>query len=58
MAVVSVAEDDLLIVTLNGKVIHIRTKQVRAVGSATQGILLINLENGDKNSAVAKAEES
>jgi DNA gyrase/topoisomerase IV subunit A len=41
-----------------GKVIRIQTKQVRAVGRATQGVRLINLENGDKICSVAKAEES
>jgi DNA gyrase subunit A len=58
VAVLGVAEDDLLIVTLSGKVIRIQTKQVRAVGRATQGVRLINLENGDKICSVAKAEES
>ena len=58
VAVLGVAEDDLLIVTLSGKVIRIQTKQVRAVGRATQGVRLINLENGDRICSVAKAEES
>ena len=58
VAVLGVAEDDLLIVTLSGKVIRIQTKQVRAVGRATQGVRLINLENGDKICSVAKASES
>jgi DNA gyrase subunit A len=48
----------LIIVTLSGKVIRIQTKQVRATGRATQGVRLINLENGDKICSVAKAEES
>jgi DNA gyrase subunit A len=58
MAVLGVAEEDLLIVTLTGKVIRITTKQVRASGRATQGVRLINLEKGDKICSVAKAEES
>jgi DNA gyrase subunit A len=58
VAVLGVAEHDLLIVTVSGKVIRIQTKQVRAVGRATQGVRLINLENGDKICSVAKAEES
>ncbi len=58
VAVLGVAEDDLLIVTVSGKVIRIRTKQVRASGRATQGVRLINLENGDKICSVAKASES
>ncbi len=58
VAVLGVGDQDLLIVTLSGKVIRIQTKQVRAVGRATQGVRLINLENGDKICSVAKAEES
>jgi DNA gyrase/topoisomerase IV subunit A len=42
----------------SGKVISVLTKQVRATGRATQGVRLINLENGDKICLVAKAEES
>jgi DNA gyrase/topoisomerase IV subunit A len=40
------------------KVIRIQTKQIRAVGRATQSVRPINLENGDKICSVAKAEES
>jgi len=58
VAVLGVAEEDLLIVTVSGKVIRIQTKQVRASGRATQGVRLIHLENGDKVCSVAKAGES
>ncbi|MFZ2053221.1 MAG: DNA gyrase subunit A [Candidatus Aminicenantales bacterium] len=58
VAALGVAEDDLLIVTESGKVIRIQTKQVRATGRATQGVRLINLENGDRICSVAKASES
>ncbi|MDH7512972.1 MAG: DNA gyrase subunit A [Clostridiales bacterium] len=58
VSVLGVAEEDLLIVTHLGKVIRIKTKHVRASGRATQGVRLINLENGDKVCSVAKAGES
>ncbi len=58
VAVLGVAEEDLLIVTHLGKVIRIKTKHVRASGRATQGVRLINLENGDRVCSVAKAGES
>jgi DNA gyrase subunit A len=58
VAVLGVAENDLLIVTASGKVIRIQTKQVRASGRATQGVRLIHLEDKDKVCSVAKAEES
>jgi DNA gyrase/topoisomerase IV subunit A len=40
VAVLGVAEHDILIVTVSGKVIRIQAKQVRAVGRATQGVRL------------------
>jgi DNA gyrase subunit A len=58
VAVLGVAENDLLIVTASGKVIRIQTKQVRASGRATQGVRLIHLEDKDKVCSVAKASES
>lgn len=58
VAMLGVAEDDLLIVTLSRRAIRIQTKQVRLSGRPTQGVRLINLKNGDKVRSVAKAEES
>jgi len=58
VAALGVAEEDLLIVTMTGKVIRITTKQVRSSGRATQGVRLINLDQGDKVCSLAKAEES
>jgi DNA gyrase subunit A len=58
LAALGVAEENLLIVTLTGKVIRITTKQVRASGRATQGVRLINLDQGDKVCSLAKAEET
>jgi DNA gyrase subunit A len=58
VAVLGVAEEDLLIVTVSGKVIRIKTKQVRASGRATQGVRLIHLEESDRICSVAKAGES
>jgi len=58
IAALGVGEDDLLVVTVNGKVIRIKTKQVRASGRATQGVRLINLEDKDLVCSVALARES
>jgi len=57
IAALGVADEDLLVVTVSGKVIRIQTNQVRATGRATQGVRLINLENKDRVSSVAKARE-
>ena len=58
IAVLGVAEDDLLVVTVSGKVIRIKTEQIRSTGRATQGVRLINLEENDAVCAVAKARET
>jgi DNA gyrase subunit A len=58
LGILGVAEDDLLVVTLSGKVIRIKTTQVRASGRATQGVRLINLEEKDRVTSVAVARES
>jgi DNA gyrase subunit A len=58
LGILGVAEEDLLVVTLSGKVIRIKTTQVRPLGRATQGVRLINLEEKDRVTSVAVARES
>jgi len=58
MGILGIAAEDLLIVTVSGKVIRFKTSQVRASGRATQGVRLINLDEKDRVCSVAKAEES
>jgi len=58
MGILGVAGEDLLIVTVSGKVIRFKTSQIRASGRATQGVRLINLEEKDRVCSVAKAAES
>ncbi|MDH5705553.1 MAG: hypothetical protein OEZ45_06000 [Candidatus Aminicenantes bacterium] len=41
-----------------GKVIRIKTEQVRPSGRATQGVRIINLEKGDKVVSIAKVRDS
>ena len=57
LAVLGVGDEDLLVVTVSGKVIRIQTKQVRASGRATQGVRLINLDENDRVCSVAVARE-
>jgi DNA gyrase subunit A len=48
VAIMRVQEDsDVLVMTANGKLIRVRSTDIRAVGRATQGVHLINLEEGD-----------
>ncbi len=58
VAVLGVGDDDLLVVTVSGKVIRIKTEQIRSTGRATQGVRLINLEENDAVCGVALARES
>jgi DNA gyrase subunit A len=58
VAVLGVGEDDLLVVTVSGKVIRIKTEMIRSTGRATQGVRLINLDENDAICGVALARET
>lgn len=47
-------EDDIMCITQKGILIRIKAKDVRVSGRATQGVRVINLEQGDKLSTVAR----
>ncbi len=56
MVVMKVAEeDDLMIITRNGKIIRIGSDKIRRTGRGAQGVLLVNLEDGDTVAAAAVA---
>jgi len=44
-------DSDVLVMTANGKLIRVRSTDIRAVGRATQGVKLINLDEDDKVAA-------
>jgi DNA gyrase subunit A len=60
--VLLVKEDsDVMIVSQNGKMIRIESSTIRQAGRSTQGVRLVNLEDGDKVAAasvLAEAEET
>jgi len=57
VAIMRVNEDsDVLVMTANGKLIRVRSTDIRAVGRATQGVKLINLEDDDKVTAATLVE--
>ena len=58
IGVVGVSDEEILLITEIGKVIRIKTEQIRPSGRATQGVKIINLEKGDKVVSVAKVKES
>lgn len=58
LAMVSVSEEELLIITLEGKAIRVKTTQFRPISRATQGVRIINLEENDRVCSIAKVSES
>jgi DNA gyrase subunit A len=57
VAIMRVQEDfDVLVMTANGKLIRVRSQDIRAVGRATQGVRLINLDEDDKVTAATLVE--
>jgi DNA gyrase subunit A len=58
IGVVGISSEELILITEIGKVIRIKTEQVRPLSRATQGVRIINLEKGDKVVSIAKVRES
>jgi DNA gyrase subunit A len=57
VSIMRVQEDaDILVMTANGKLIRVRSQDIRAVGRATQGVRLINLDEDDKVTAATLVE--
>ncbi|HEX7008500.1 MAG TPA: DNA gyrase C-terminal beta-propeller domain-containing protein, partial [Phycisphaeraceae bacterium] len=51
-------DDDLMLITQQGKIVRINAGTVRSTGRGAQGVRLINLGQGDKLVAVARVAES
>lgn len=58
IGMVGIADHELILITELGKVIRIKSANVRPLGRATQGVRMINLEKGDQVCSVAKVQES
>jgi DNA gyrase subunit A len=58
IGIVGVSDEDVILITEEGKIIRIKTEQVRPLSRATQGVKLINLKKGDKVVSIAKVRES
>ena len=56
MAQVS-ADDEIILITTNGKVLRIRTKDISVQGRNTQGVRLFDIDEGDKVVSFAKVVE-
>jgi DNA gyrase subunit A len=49
--------DELLVITQQGMILRMQTNDVRAIGRATQGVTLINIEGDDKVVSIARLVE-
>jgi DNA gyrase subunit A len=50
-------DDQLMLVTSGGKVIRLRAHEIRVIGRNTQGVRLIDLEEGERLAAIARVAE-
>jgi DNA gyrase subunit A len=58
VGIVGVNEHEMLLITEKGKIIRIKTENVRSIGRATQGVKIINLGDDDTVCSIAKVRES
>jgi DNA gyrase subunit A len=58
VGVQQVTEDDqLMLVTNGGKIIRLRIKDIRVIGRNTQGVHLIDLDEGERVVSLARLAE-
>jgi DNA gyrase subunit A len=51
------AEDQIMLITTGGVLIRTRVAEVREMGRSTQGVRLINLDEGEKLAGLEKIDE-
>jgi DNA gyrase subunit A len=50
-------DDEVMFITQQGKILRTRTEDIRTIGRATQGVRLIDVEEGDRVVSVARLAE-
>lgn len=58
VGMVGITDEELILITEVGKVIRIKTDQIRPIGRATEGVRIIHLEDNDTVVSVAKIVEN
>lgn len=58
VGIVGIDQHEMLLITEMGKIIRIKTEALRSIGRATQGVKIINLDEKDFVSSIAKVNES
>jgi DNA gyrase subunit A len=51
-------DDQIMLITTGGVLIRTRVKEVREMGRSTQGVTLINLDEGEKLAGLEKVVET
>jgi DNA gyrase subunit A len=51
------ADDELMLITQQGKILRMAANTIRAIGRATQGVRLIDIEGDDRAVSIARLEE-
>ena len=54
LTMIGMNDEEMLVITVEGKVIGINSTDVRPIGRATQGVRIINLDEKDKVCSIAK----
>jgi DNA gyrase subunit A len=50
-------DDELMLITQQGKILWMAANTIRAIGRATQGVRLIDIEGDDRAVSIARLEE-
>ena len=50
-------EDELMLITQQGKILRMVTRDIRTIGRATQGVRLIDMEDDDRVVSIARLAE-
>ncbi len=58
IGMLGIQDHEILLITVQGKVIRIKTEPLRSIGRATQGVRIMNLSEGDSICSIAKVRES
>ena len=50
-------DDELMLITQQGKILRMASKDIRTIGRATQGVRLIDIEGDDRAVSIARLAE-
>jgi DNA gyrase subunit A len=50
-------DDELMVITQQGKILRMASRDIRTIGRATQGVRLIDIEGDDRTVSIARLAE-